>query len=128
MACGQQASAVGVRWSMPVAKITRHVPNWSATDLGLAGGFLTALWIDAAQTRSLARQNWDGFYESNVILGRNPSEGQINTYSAAAAVATLGVAAVLPERARRWWLMGALAVEVYAISGTVRAGVPLHLH
>jgi hypothetical protein len=113
-----------VRWSMPVNNVTRHVPSWSATDLGLASGFLAMLWVDAAQTRSLARQNWDGFYESNPILGREPSVGQINTYTAAAAITTLGVAAILPPRARRWWLIGAFAVETSTvIYTTTRMGV-----
>jgi hypothetical protein len=104
-----------VRWSMPVNDVTRHAPSWSTTDLGLAGGFLAMLWVDAAQTRSLARGNWDAFYETNPILGREPSVGQINTYTAAAAITTLGVAAILPARARRWWLIGAFAVETSTV-------------
>ena len=113
---------------MPLNNVTRRVPSWSATDLGLAGGFLALLWVDAAQTRSIARQGWDGFYEVNPILGRRPSVGQINTYTAAAAVATLGVAAILPPRVRRWWLVGAVAVEASTvIYMTASVGVPLTL-
>jgi hypothetical protein len=115
---------LGVSWSMPVSGVTRHAPSWNATDIGLAGGFLAMLWVDAAQTRSLARQGWVGFYESNPILGAQPSVGAINTYTAAVAITTLGVAALLPPRARRWWLAGAFAVETATvIYSTTQVGV-----
>jgi len=114
---------LAVRWSMPMNNVTRHVP-WNATDIGLAGGFLAMLWVDAAQTRSLARQHWAGFSESNPILGQHPSVGRINTYTAAAAITTLGIAAVLPQRARRWWLAGAFAIEASTvIYTTTQVGV-----
>jgi hypothetical protein len=121
-------SPLGVRWSMPINRVTRHAPSWSATDIGLAGSFLAILWVDAAQTRSVARGNWKGFQEANPIIGPRPTVGQINTYSAAAAITTLGVAAVLPARARRWWLIGALAVEAYAVTGTTSTGISLRIN
>jgi len=122
------SSPVGVRWSLPITSVTRHAPSWSATDIGLAGGFLAVLWVDAAQTRSVARGSWRGFHEANPIIGPRPTVGQVNTYTAAAAVTTLGVAAVLPARARRWWLIGALAVEAYAVTGTTSSGISLRIN
>ena len=118
-------SAAGIRWSVPVNHVTSHVPDWGTTDLGLAGGFLAILWVDAAQTRSVARQNWRGFHEANPILGDSPSVGQINTYTAAVAIGTLGIAAVLPKRTRRWWLTGALAVEACVVVRNASAGLSL---
>jgi hypothetical protein len=119
---------LAVQWSMPVSRLTRHVPSWSRTDIALAGGFLAMLWVDAAQTRSLARQNWAGFYETNPILGPKPSVSRINTYTAAAAITTLGVAAILPPRARRWWLAGAFAVETSTvIYTTTQLGIALRV-
>lgn len=111
-------SSVSMSWSMPTYQIARHLPSWSATDFSLAGGFLTLLWVDASQTRSLARRNWKGFTEANPLLGRKPSEGQINTYSAAAALTTLGIAAALPPKARRWWLGGAVALQAFTVYHT----------
>jgi len=120
---------LAVRWSMPVKNVTRHAPSWSATDIGLASGFLALLWVDAAQTRSLARNNWQRFYEANPILGRQPSVGRINTYTAAAAITTLGIAAVLPARARRWWLAGAFAVQATTvIYTTTQVGVAFRVN
>ena len=113
---------------MPVNHVTRRIPSWSATDVGLAGGFLALLWVDAAQTRSIARRGWNGFQEANPILGRQPNVGQINTYTAAAAITTLGIAAVLPPKARRFWLAGAFAVEASTvIYMTTSVGIPLTL-
>jgi len=123
------SSTVGVRWSMPLNNVTRHAPSWSATDVGLASGFLAILWVDAAQTRSIARNSWEGFQEANPLIGPRPTVSQINTYTAAAAVGTLGIAAVLPQRARRWWLMTALAVEAYTVyHTTARMGISLRMH
>jgi hypothetical protein len=109
---------------MPLTHVTHLAPSWSAADVGLAGGFLALLWVDACQTRSLARQGWDGFSEANPILGHRPSEGRINTYTAAAAVTTLGIAAALRPRERRWWLGAALAVQAFTVYHTTsRVGV-----
>ena len=113
------SSPVEVRWSMSITSVTRHAPSWSATDIGLAGGFLAVLWVDAAQTRSVARGSWRGFHEANPIIGPRPTVGQVNTYS---------VAAVLPARARRWWLIGAIAIEAYAVTGTTSSGISLRIN
>ncbi|HEV8380691.1 MAG TPA: hypothetical protein VGQ29_03840 [Gemmatimonadales bacterium] len=116
--------AVAVRWSLPMSHVRRQVPSWSATDLSLAGGFLTLLWVDASQTRSLARKNWRGFSEANPLLGRKPSEGQVNTYTALAAVTTLGIAQALQPKARRWWLGAAVALQAFTVyHSTAHLGV-----
>jgi hypothetical protein len=93
----------------------------------LAVAFTTALLIDAAQTRRLARGGWRDFEETNVILGKHPSEGSINTYTAVAGLAVLGVAAAAPKRVRPWVLGAALAVEVYALAAMSRSGVAIKL-
>lgn len=115
------------RLSVGLDQLAGHLPRWSATDVGLAGAFVGVLWVDAAQTRSLARGGWKDFRESNPLLGRRPNEGQINTYTAVVAVTTLGVASLLPRRARRWWLAGAVAVEAYTVTHTTRIGVAIRL-
>jgi hypothetical protein len=128
-AAQQAPTPLRARLSVGLDQVTGRVPvpRWGATDLELAGAFVTALWVDAAQTRSLARSGWRDFRESNPLLGRRPTEGQINTYTAVVAVTTLGVAAVLPRRARRWWLAGAAAVEGYTVAHTTRVGVAIRL-
>ena len=114
---------LALRLSVPFDKLGHHAPAWSGTDVALASAFLATLWVDASQTRSLASQGWSGFRETNPLIGPRPSVGQINTYTAVAAVTTLGVAAVLRPRARRWWLATAFAVEALTVASTTRIGV-----
>jgi hypothetical protein len=99
--------------------------SWRASDVALAGAFAVALAIDAAQTRGLAQHGWQTHREANPILGPRPSVGQVNTYTAAAAVTVLGVAAVVPRRVRPWLLGAALAVETFTVAGNTRHGVAL---
>lgn len=115
---------------LPDLRMTRTASvrlSWSATDVALAGAFTAALLIDAGQTRGLARGGWQGYRETNPILGARPSVGDINTYTAVSGLAVLGAAAVLPARLRPWLLSAALAVETFTIAGTVREGVAIRI-
>jgi hypothetical protein len=115
---------------VPRLELTGTVPvrvSWSQRDVALAGGFVAALLIDAAQTRRLARGGWRDFEESNPILGPRPSVGRVNTYTALSGLTVLGVAAVAPKRARPWVLGVALAVEAYALAAMSRNGVAIKL-
>jgi hypothetical protein len=105
---------------------TRVVPrSWSSTHIALASAFTVALLVDAAQTRSLARQGWPGFQETNPLLGPFPSVGRVNTYTAVAGLSVLAVAAAAPPRVRSWVLGAALVVEALTVGGNVRSGLPL---
>jgi hypothetical protein len=95
---------------------------WRAPDIALASVFTLALWIDAAQTRQGIRRGYD---ETNPILGRHPTVGLVNAYTAVVGLTTLGVAAATPARARPWLLAAASAVEAFAISRNVQAGIAL---
>jgi hypothetical protein len=116
---GPGRAAWSVPWRMP------RRPSWSGSEVVLAGAFAAALWVDAAQTRALARGGWRGFRETNPILGPNPTVGQINAYTAVAGLTVLGAAAAVPARIRPWLLGAALAVETVTVAGTVRKGVAI---
>jgi hypothetical protein len=118
---------VSVRTAVSTASVaTRVVPrSWSSTHIALASAFTVALLVDAAQTRSLARQGWPGFQETNPLLGPFPSVGRVNTYTAVAGLSVLAVAAAAPPRARSWVLGVALVVEALTVGGNVRSGLPL---
>jgi hypothetical protein len=103
-------------------RVLRGDRAWNTSHVALAGAFTLALWVDAAQTReAMAR----GFQETNPILGPHPSVGRINSYTAVAGLTVLGAAAALPARFRSWVLGAALAVETFAIAGTVRQGIAI---
>ncbi len=122
------AAAAAQRLAPPTLRVGATIParvSWRASDVALAGAFVVALAIDAAQTRSIAQGGWQGYREMNPILGPHPSVGQVNTYTAVAGLTVLGAAAVVPARVRPWLLGVALAVETFTIAGTVRQGVAL---
>lgn len=96
--------------------------SWTTAHIALASAFAIALEIDAAQTREAMRH---GFLEMNPILGRHPTVGQVNTYTAVAGLTVLGAAAAVPARFRPWVLGVALAVETFAIAGTLREGIAI---
>jgi len=116
-----EAQALHVGGSLP-ARV-----SWKHRDIALAGAFTAALLIDASQTRALARGGWDGYHETNPILGPSPSVRSVNVYTAVVGLGVLGGAALVPERVRPWLLGAALAVEAFTISHTVGQGVPIRL-
>jgi hypothetical protein len=118
---------VSVRTSWSTASVaTRVAPgSWSTGHIALASAFTVALLVDAAQTRSLARQGWPGFQESNPLLGPYPSVGRVNGYTAVAGLSVLAVAAAAPPRIRSWVLGAALVVEALTVGGNVRSGLPM---
>src|SRR2546429_1819800 len=85
--------------------------SWTTSHTALASAFTVVLLVDAAQTRDLARRGWPGFREANPLLGPRPSVGQVNTYTALAAAATMTAAAAAPRRLRPWLLGAALAAQ-----------------
>ncbi len=120
-----EAAPARASWS------TEHVTglparvSWTPSHTALASAFLVTLLIDAAQTRELARQGWQGFRESNPLLGERPSVGRVNSYTALAGLTVLGVAAAAPPRLRPWLLGAAVAVQVFTIQGSMRQGIPI---
>lgn len=117
-------------WDSTTLRVQGSVParvSWNSLDIALASAFTASLMIDAAQTRSLARDGWEGFREANPILGPAPSVRTINVYTAVVGLGVLGAAAVVPPRVRPWLLGAALAVEAFTISHTVRQGIPVRI-
>jgi len=121
------AEAVPARasWSTePLTGLPSRV-SWTPAHTALASAFVVTLLIDAAQTRSLARQGWVDFREANPLLGPRPSVGRVNSYTALAGLSVLGAAAVAPPRLRPWLLGAAVAVQLFTIQGSVRQGIPI---
>ena len=122
------AAAAAQRLAPPMLHVGATIParvSWRTSDVALAGAFVVALAVDAAQTRGLAQRGWQSYSETNPILGPRPSVGQVNAYTAVAALTVLGAAAVVPSRVRPWLLGAALAVETFTIAGNMRQGVAL---
>ncbi len=125
LAAPDRLSSVAVPPMLHMAATLPARVSWRASDVALAGAFVLALAIDAAQTRGLARRGWQDYRESNPILGPHPGVGRLNTYTAVAGLTVLGAATAVPARVRPWLLGAALAVETFTIAGNVRRGVVL---
>ena len=121
------AAAMPARASWSTEHLTRLPARvwWTPSHTALASAFVVTLLIDAAQTRELARQGWQGFRESNPLLGERPSVGRVNSYTALAGLSVLGAAAVAPRRLRPWLLGAAVAVQAFTIGSSVRQGLPI---
>src|SRR5690348_11475029 len=84
--CVSAAATAPTRVSLSTAYVSQlpaHA-SWAPSHTALAGAFTISLLIDAAQTRALARQGWNGFREANPLLGHQPSVGRVNGYTALA--------------------------------------------
>jgi hypothetical protein len=121
------AAATPARVSLSTAYVSQLPArtSWTPSHTALAGAFTISLLIDAAQTRALARQGWNGFREANPLLGEHPSVGRVNTYTALAGLTVLGAAAVMPPRVRPWLLGAALAVQAVTIRSSAQQGLPI---
>lgn len=78
-----------------------------ASTLALAGDWLTT--VDAVRRRN------EGYEERNAILGRHPSVGRVNTYTAGVGLANALIASQLPPKLRKVWLGGFTAMELAAM-------------
>jgi len=120
-----EAMPARASWSTePLTRLPARV-SWTPSHTALASAFVVTLLIDAGQTRELARQGWVGFRESNPLLGKRPSVGRVNSYTALAGLSVLGAAAAAPRRLRPWLLGAAIAVQAFTIQSSVRQGIPI---
>lgn len=85
--------------------------EWDRTDYLLLATAITAVTIDWAQTRYIARHP-QKYSELNPILGKHPSTGKVDRYFAASLLGTVGIAFALPTNYRKYWLGGVTFVEV----------------
>ena len=101
-----------------------HADDWSAADKALLGAALTAIAIDYAQTRFISEHPHDFHEQGNkFFLGSHPSVGRVNTYFAAYALTTVGMAYVLPSDYRKLYLGGITLYETYLVVNNHRIGI-----
>lgn len=77
---------------------------WTWEDTITQGVYATFHIMDWAQTNRIARD--DDFYELNPILGRNASEGRVNTYMAATLIGHTWIAYELEDKKKTYNLFG----------------------
>lgn len=117
--------------------------DWGKTDTALLTGALTLWVVDWGQTRDIATrtdthtvnvvsngqpvgtftQSTKSFHEKNSFLGENPSRKEVDRYFLAMIAGTAGLAYVLPQQPRRWFLGGVVVLESIAVYENHRIGV-----
>lgn len=93
----------------------------SSSEWQREGAFLALGLIDYGQTRDI--KNHAGMYETNPLLGRNPSDARIRNYFLASGVAHLGITYLLPRQYRSAWQWGTMAIELGVVAHNYSIGL-----
>lgn len=117
--------------------------DWGNTDTAMLAGVLTLSVIDWGQTRDLARRQQRSCFTASIegqpgststactsspvykedgmnpFLPAHPTTAQVDKSFALGMLATAGIAYVLPQTYRRWFLGGVIVIE---------AGTVIHNH
>ena len=96
--------------------------DWDLEDTERQFAFIGLLAIDWNQTRSIISDPL--FYETNPILGRDPSSGYVDFYMIGCAVGHTIISGLLePEYWRPTWQYGWIIAEGYTVYNNRRIGV-----
>jgi hypothetical protein len=90
------------------------VPQLQVASTGL-------LLTDWAQTKEIASN--DNYYERNPILGKNPSQNEVDAYFGTVAVANLIVGEVVEKKYAKWYYWAMIALETAVVSHNINVGV-----
>ena len=94
--------------------------EWTTKDNIYESTFAGLVAVDMLTTLDL--KNHPNLEETNVILGKHPSDIQVITWSIAGTILHYGIATLLSENARRAWQVGGIAMEVSCIGNNVSLG------
>jgi hypothetical protein len=101
--------------------------SWETTDTLMLSGVAAVVVLDWGQTRNLTHQprEKEYFEKTNFTLPAHPTTAQVDRSFALGLAATAGLAYVLPQDYRRWFLGVALVVETTTVVHNHQIG--LHL-
>src|SRR3990167_90446 len=74
----------------------KYQKNWSSDDTNRQLGYLLLHGLDWGQTKSIAR-NPNKYYETNPILGKHPSAGDVDRYFALTGLGHVGLSLLLSD-------------------------------
>ena len=94
--------------------------DWSHGDTVREGVVLGTLLVDWAQTRQIQAHS-DRWHEVNPLIGRQ--NGQVNRYFIAGALVHMGVAYLLPPKARKVFQYVTIGMEAGCIANNYSIGV-----
>lgn len=98
--------------------------EWTRKDTAYQGAFLTLMAADYLQTKEIARN--PRYHESNPILGRNPSQNDVDIYFLATTLLHTSIAYYLPKEYRRIWQCFWIGIETGCVRHNINAGIRIH--
>jgi len=92
------------------------------SDVLLEAIFIGLVLVDWGQTLNIA-DNPQRYHEYNPILGRHPSRGEVNTYFALAIPLHTVVTYALPQKWRKYWLVGTIVPQAVCVGNNFAIGL-----
>lgn len=96
--------------------------DWNRTDVMFEATYLTLHVVDWGQTLNIVSRD-DKYHERNIILGKHPSRGDVNTYFAVTALLHVALANYLDRPARNYFQIGTIALEAAVIGNNYQIGL-----
>jgi hypothetical protein len=94
----------------------------SKTDYTLAGAFAVLHWADWRQTSDAISQP-DRYEEANPLLGKNPSQAELDRFMIVGALIVGGIAILLDDVNRTNFLIGMVIVKSIAVGHNYSIGL-----
>jgi hypothetical protein len=95
--------------------------EWKESDTALQLSYTMLHLADWGQTLDI--ENHPYHFETNPLLGRYPTRGEINTYFATTLALHWLIARALPQRWRNQFQLGTIALEFDVVSDNHSAGI-----
>jgi len=95
---------------------------WDNLDYVLLGSFVASSFSDWRQTRNIAR-NPNKYDETNFLLGKNPSIGEVNTHFVLGLAGVTAVSVMLSSDNRKIWLGTITAIKMLSVIHNRNVGV-----
>lgn len=99
-----------------------RIDPWTTEQKVWAGVSTALILMDWGQTRYISK-NPHRFHETNPLMGRHPTMGEVNRHFALSMAANLAVASLLPSKWRTPWLMGVSGMQAHFVIHNKKMGI-----
>jgi len=96
--------------------------DWMREDTYRELAWTALLAVDYMQTRTIV-QNPDKYFEYNPIIGKHPSQKNVDIYMASCAIIHPVISYYLPPKYRKVWQYVTIGIELGAVGNNLRIGV-----
>lgn len=95
--------------------------TWSRDDSTREAMYLTLHVIDWGQTRDIVQR--DDIFETNPILGADPTTSDVNRYFILTGLLHVGVSYALPSKYRKYWQNITIGVQAAVVGHNAQLGL-----